>query len=196
MLHVRYVIVCFRWNNDRTKTEMPPFSRNFHHWLHWKLSTSSAASDENFIKTNTFPFQCTLSIVTSSHTTQKRTDPFNAIIYWKRNSGVSVTPSLMTRFMGPTRGPSGADRTQVGPMNFVIWDSQPVVWWIESISDATRPGTSMKYSIEYGIVEQLSICLCWEVHCTTHCEPCASLCVFIVLCFTSFALCQKLTKLR
>ena len=24
--------------------------------------------------------------------------------------------SLITRFMGPTRGPSGADRTQVGPM--------------------------------------------------------------------------------
>ena len=27
----------------------------------------------------------------------------------------------ITRFMGPTWGPSGADRTQVGPMNLVIW---------------------------------------------------------------------------
>ena len=31
--------------------------------------------------------------------------------------------SLIARFLGPTWGPSGADRTQVGPMN--IWD----VWW-------------------------------------------------------------------
>ena len=32
---------------------------------------------------------------------------------------------LIARFMGPTWGPSGADRTQVGPMNFVIWDIIP-----------------------------------------------------------------------
>ena len=33
--------------------------------------------------------------------------------------------SLIARFMGPTCGPSGADRTQVphvGPINFAIWD--------------------------------------------------------------------------
>ena len=34
-------------------------------------------------------------------------------------------PTLIARFMGPTWGPSGADRTQVGPhvgpMNFAIW---------------------------------------------------------------------------
>ena len=29
--------------------------------------------------------------------------------------------SLIARFMGPTWGPPGADRTQVGPMNFAIW---------------------------------------------------------------------------
>ena len=38
----------------------------------------------------------------------------------------SSTP-LITRFMGPTWGQSGADRTQVGPMlapvNIAIWDS-------------------------------------------------------------------------
>ena len=28
----------------------------------------------------------------------------------------STIQSLITRFMGPTRGPPGADRTQVGPM--------------------------------------------------------------------------------
>ena len=28
---------------------------------------------------------------------------------------------LIARFMGPTWGPSGADMTQVGPMNFAIW---------------------------------------------------------------------------
>ena len=28
---------------------------------------------------------------------------------------------LIARFMRPPRGPSGADRTQVGPMNFAIW---------------------------------------------------------------------------
>ena len=39
---------------------MSSFWWNFHHWLHWKLSltTSSAASGENFIKMMTFSFQC------------------------------------------------------------------------------------------------------------------------------------------
>ena len=32
------------------------------------------------------------------------------------------SPSLITRFMGPIWGPSGADRTQVGPMTFALWD--------------------------------------------------------------------------
>ena len=31
--------------------------------------------------------------------------------------------SLIARLMGPTWGPSGADRTQVGSMNFTIWDA-------------------------------------------------------------------------
>ena len=35
--------------------------------------------------------------------------------------------SLMARFMGPTWGPSGADRAQVGPMNFAIWDETATV---------------------------------------------------------------------
>ena len=39
---------------------------------------------------------------------------------------VNPLRSLIARFMGPTWGPSGADRTQVGsmlaPMNFAIWD--------------------------------------------------------------------------
>ena len=30
---------------------------------------------------------------------------------------------LIARFMGPTWGPSGADRTHDGPMNHAIWDS-------------------------------------------------------------------------
>ena len=30
-------------------------------------------------------------------------------------------PSLIARFKGPTWGPSGADRTQVGPMNLALW---------------------------------------------------------------------------
>ena len=40
-------------------------------------------------------------------------------------------PTLIARFMGPTWGPSGSDRTQVGPMNFAIrvlfhfWQD----WW-------------------------------------------------------------------
>ena len=29
--------------------------------------------------------------------------------------------TLISKFMGSTCGPSGADRTQVGPMNFAIW---------------------------------------------------------------------------
>ena len=35
--------------------------------------------------------------------------------------------SLIARFMGPTWGPSRADRTQVGPMNFVIWVPLPQI---------------------------------------------------------------------
>ena len=31
--------------------------------------------------------------------------------------------SLIARFMGPTWGPSGADRTQVGPIDLAIWDA-------------------------------------------------------------------------
>ena len=38
---------------------------------------------------------------------------FIALIIRLQTFGV---PSLITRFMGPTWGPSGADRTQVGPM--------------------------------------------------------------------------------
>ena len=34
-----------------------------------------------------------------------------------------VTYTLIARFMGSTCGPSGADRTKVGPMSYVIWDS-------------------------------------------------------------------------
>ena len=30
--------------------------------------------------------------------------------------------ALIARFMGPTWGPSRADRTQVGPMNLIIWE--------------------------------------------------------------------------
>ena len=32
-----------------------------------------------------------------------------------------IARTLIARFMGPTWGPSGADRTQVDPMNFAIW---------------------------------------------------------------------------
>ena len=35
-----------------TEMKMSSFWLNFHHWLHWKLSTfdNSAASDENLVK--------------------------------------------------------------------------------------------------------------------------------------------------
>ena len=35
--------------------------------------------------------------------------------------GGSTSSPLIARFMGPTWGPSGADRTQVDPMFFAIW---------------------------------------------------------------------------
>ena len=75
LMHMVHVLFCFVviWYQpanftDITEMEMMSFWWNFHHWLHWKLSkmtTSSAASDENFIKMMTFPFQgypsmCTL----------------------------------------------------------------------------------------------------------------------------------------
>ena len=47
--------VVSQWNGNVISTMW-----NFHRWLHWKLSyltTSSAASDENFVKITTFLFQ-------------------------------------------------------------------------------------------------------------------------------------------
>ena len=38
-----------------------------------------------------------------------------------RNTTLWLHWTLIARFMGPTWGPSGAGRTDVGPMNFVIW---------------------------------------------------------------------------
>ena len=50
-------------------------------------------------------------------------------IYITELSLLSTSTSLIARFMGPTWGPSGADRTQVGPMlapwTFVIWVITP-----------------------------------------------------------------------
>ena len=44
--------------------------------------------------------------------------------------GITMITFLIARFMGPTRGSSRADRTQVGPMfgpmNFAIWDYFPL----------------------------------------------------------------------
>ena len=40
----------------------------------------------------------------------------NSFFPWNSDSTVSNVPSLITRFMGLTWDPSGADRTQVGPM--------------------------------------------------------------------------------
>ena len=46
-------------NNSFLVNEMEILSwwQNFHHWLHWILTTSSAASDENSIQMITFSFQ-------------------------------------------------------------------------------------------------------------------------------------------
>ena len=37
----------------------------------------------------------------------------------------SCLPTQIARFMGPKWGPSGADRTQVGPINLAIWVNTP-----------------------------------------------------------------------
>ena len=37
--------------------------------------------------------------------------------------GLPMNIPLIARFMGPTWGSSGANRTQVGPMSFAIWDN-------------------------------------------------------------------------
>ena len=39
-----------------TEIEMFSYWWNFSHWLHWKLTTSGAAGDKNFINMTTFPF--------------------------------------------------------------------------------------------------------------------------------------------
>ena len=48
---------------------------------------------------------------------------------------MQIYKSLIARFMGPTWGPSGSGRTQlgphVGPMNFAIWGVDPhVTMWL------------------------------------------------------------------
>ena len=47
-------------------------------------------------------------------TTPRRTDDINT-------NNITTAIALITRFMGLTWGPSGAERTQVGPMNWVYY---------------------------------------------------------------------------
>ena len=62
--------------------------------------------------------------------------------------GKAGLPSLIARFMGLTWGPSGADRTQVGPMNLVIWDATDLVL-TEHSSYNTRRFYSLRLSDAY-----------------------------------------------
>ena len=64
--------------------------------------------------------------------------------------------TLMARFMGPTWGPSGADRTQVGPMNFVIWVSYTSFKITNSRLHPPIPGTK-------EFIVKAKICHSWNV---------------------------------
>ena len=47
------------------------------------------------------------------------------------NLHICVVDNLITRFMGPTWGPPGADRTQVGPRwaTWTLLSGKPQAWW-------------------------------------------------------------------
>ena len=51
-----------------------------------------------------------------SNSVQRQAQFVKLIVARSRSSTFHVRASLIARFMGPTWGPSGADRTQVGPM--------------------------------------------------------------------------------
>ena len=58
--------------------------------------------------------------------------------------------TLIAKFMGPTWGQSGANRTQVGPMNFAIWVSRRLswsfqTWYTESIETSRWSCSAGKY---------------------------------------------------
>ena len=102
--------------------------------------------------------------------------------------GIMMNLSLIARFMGPTWGPSGADRTQVGPMlapwtllsgitcacSFVIWND-PVhcvyqIWYFCHIINLKCESIFHQYyKIHLSIlaakfVLTVSPGLCWKLH--------------------------------
>ena len=55
--------------------------------------------------------------------TRGRWETYNVIPMCQLELDVCFVLTLIARLMGPIYGPSWADRTQVDPMNFVIWAS-------------------------------------------------------------------------
>ena len=84
---------------------------------------------------------------------------------------------LIARFMGPTWGPSGADRTQVGPMlapwNLLsgsIYFRVAALEWVKSSDwpDATEVmlkdmATIHQYQPTTNHNKALSVCVCWDI---------------------------------
>ena len=62
-------------------------------------------------------------------------------IHWRQ-----VLSPLIARFMGPTLGLSGADRTQVGPMNFALWVENEDVVGAVVTGDADYALTTSEWS--------------------------------------------------
>ena len=98
-------IMAWRWPGDKSLFELSMVSLLTHICVtrpQWVNVASVATSHRREIRTHNV--SVTITTFASVMATM-----------WIRLNRQSIT-SLIARFMGPTRGPSGADRTQMGPM--------------------------------------------------------------------------------
>ena len=72
--------------------------------------------------------------------TEEKSRPFDSIVV------IDCTVSLTARFMGPTWGPSGADRTQVVPMLAPCWPHELCYMGKLSLRQFTVPSVTTQLS--------------------------------------------------
>ena len=86
------------------------------------------------------------------------------IRFWKLHFSNSL--SLIARFMGPTWGPCGADRTQVGPM-FTPWTLLSGLW-IDTFSTANEISLRWVPQKPFGDISTLVQVMAWCRQAASH----------------------------
>ena len=109
------------------------------HTMYYKYRTKWSRSIQGF--TIQTPNQATettkLSHYTATTTQVTVFVGFNCLKMMLHHPTISFCwETLIARFMGPSWGPSGADMTQMGPMNFAIWEClsmKTALVWLSSL---------------------------------------------------------------